>query len=174
MPHAASDAGMGCLFSQPPLAYWKKSTAGLTVVSRFAARKSLRVGAFAVVTGWLHDANTVTAATMAIGREKSRAARPETRSGANAEGDIEFLSAGYLLSQYESFTRNVLAGWRRKRSRMSPLNVWSPSMLLNPWRPWFHTTNSVEPGLYSQRNTTLDCSALKLKPPGFVVTDGSL
>src|SRR5205085_6135842 len=44
IPQLASDAGMGCFFSQPPLAYWKKSTAGLTVVSRLAARKSVRAG----------------------------------------------------------------------------------------------------------------------------------
>src|SRR5256714_8914255 len=53
MPHDASEAGIGCRFSQPPLAYWKKSTAGLTVVSRSAARKSPEAGAVVVfvVTG---------------------------------------------------------------------------------------------------------------------------
>src|SRR2546423_6377383 len=49
MPHDASEAGIGCRFSQPPLAYWRKSTAGLTVVSRSAARKSPEAGAGAVV-----------------------------------------------------------------------------------------------------------------------------
>src|SRR5690348_9106445 len=40
IPHAASEAGIGCAFSQAPLAYWKKSTPGSTDVSMCAARKS--------------------------------------------------------------------------------------------------------------------------------------
>jgi hypothetical protein len=40
MPHVASEAGIGCAFSQAPFAYWKKSTSGSTDVSMCAARKS--------------------------------------------------------------------------------------------------------------------------------------
>src|SRR4051812_23174489 len=60
---------MGCFFSQPPLAYWKKSTAGRTLVSRFAARKSPVAGEvvvlgaeFVVVTAGLQPAMAATAA----------------------------------------------------------------------------------------------------------------
>jgi hypothetical protein len=62
----------------------------------------------------------------------------------------------YRLSQYDTFTRNVLAGCRRSRSRTSPWKLPVPSAEANPCRPSFHTAKSVEPGLYSQRKTTLD------------------
>ena len=40
---------------------------------------------------------------------------------------------------------------------------------------WFsvHTRNRVEPGRYSQRNTTLERNCWKLKPPGSAATAGS-
>src|SRR5438445_477594 len=37
-------------------------------------------------------------------------------------------------------------------------------------RPWVHTTKSVEPGRYSQRNTTFERNCLKLTPPMWFVT----
>src|SRR5689334_18630940 len=70
IPHVASDAGIGCRFSQPPFAYWKKSTAGLTVVSRSAARKSPEAGVGAeaafLAAGVLHAAVTTTTAEARI------------------------------------------------------------------------------------------------------------
>src|SRR5690349_15525879 len=59
----------------------------------------------------------------------------------------------YRLSQYDILTRNVLAGCKPIRLRMSPVKVVTPSAFAKPCRPSFHTTKSVEPGRYSQRNT---------------------
>src|SRR5215210_5455404 len=76
----------------------------------------------------------------------------------------------YRFSQYDILMRKVFAGCRLKRSCTSPRKDLSPSAESYPCRPWFHTANSVDPGAYSQRNTTFDWSALKLNPPGLFVS----
>src|SRR6188472_542366 len=40
MPHAGSESGIGCAFSQAPFAYSKKSSPGLMLTSMFDLRKS--------------------------------------------------------------------------------------------------------------------------------------
>ena len=62
----------------------------------------------------------------------------------------------YRLSQYDTFTRNVFAGCKWNRSPTLPLKFSVPSPGRNCWRPEFHTAKNVEPGRYSQRNTTFD------------------
>src|SRR5688572_4362117 len=76
----------------------------------------------------------------------------------------------YRLSQYDSFTRKVLSGGRVNRSPRSPAKPRVPATPVDPWRPWLHTTNSVEPGRYSQRNTIFERNCLELNPPGWLVT----
>src|SRR5688572_27181208 len=75
----------------------------------------------------------------------------------------------YRLSQYDSFTRKVLSGGRVNRSPRSPAMPRVPSAPVEPWRPWLHTTNSVEPGRYSQRNTIFERNCFLLNPPGCLV-----
>ena len=86
MPHAASDAGIGCAFSQPPFAYWKKSTPGSTDVSMCAARKSCGAGASAAKAP--PEANASAADSSVTRREVVRRAigRSGQRTGAHCPG----------------------------------------------------------------------------------------
>ncbi len=59
MPHDASVAGIGCVFSHAPLANWKKSSPGLTDVSMFAATTSGAVAGVVVATGDFADSSAV-------------------------------------------------------------------------------------------------------------------
>jgi len=61
--------GIGFRFSQPPLAYVKKSWPGFTDGSMLAARKSVWAGEFVVVTGVEHAAVKVTADMLSSLRE---------------------------------------------------------------------------------------------------------
>src|SRR5207302_7888155 len=85
-------------------------------------------------------------------------------SGALASG------GSYQLIQYDAFTRKVLSGCRPKRSRKLSRIDPGPSAPAKSCRPWVHTTKSVEPGRYSQRNTTFERNCLKLTPPMWFVT----
>src|SRR3989454_4982093 len=76
----------------------------------------------------------------------------------------------YQLIQYDAFTRNVLLGCRSKRCRKLSRIDPGPSAPAKSCRPWVHTTKSVEPGRYSQRNTTFERNCLKLTPPMWFVT----
>src|SRR5205807_3849208 len=73
--------------------------------------------------------------------------------------------AGHQFSQYEALIRNKLSGCWSNRFRMSPVKDSAPSAGRKPWRPWVHTRNSVEPGRYSHRRTTLEWNSFTLKPP---------
>src|SRR5881628_3308504 len=70
----------------------------------------------------------------------------------------------HQFSQYDALTRNVLSGWRSKRSRKSPARDRVPGAESKKFRPCDHTTNSVEPGRYSHRSTTLELNCLELNP----------
>src|SRR3954470_2792254 len=96
------------------------------------------------------------------------------RHPSNARDRLRVSAARQRFNQYEALTRNVFAGCSRIKSRTSPRKFLSPSMPSNPWRPSFQTTKRVDPGMYSQRNTTFDWYCLKLKPPGSLVTNASL
>src|SRR5207245_3936748 len=75
-------------------------------------------------------------------------------------GNLAAAVNAYRLIQYDSFTRKLLSGRRPNRSLKSPRKLRVPSTPLEPWRPWLQTTKSVEPGRYSQRNTTLERNCL--------------
>src|SRR5258706_574691 len=94
------------------------------------------------------------------------------RQGQQSDGQPS-LDHVYRLIQYESFTRKLLSGVSLNRSPMSPPKLCVPSAPANPRRPWLHTTNIVDPGRYSQRNTTLERNCLKLNPTMLLVTGGS-
>src|SRR5262249_50349213 len=50
IPHVAWSLGIAFFLIHPPLAYWKKSSAGGTVVSRLSARKSFFEEVFTFVS----------------------------------------------------------------------------------------------------------------------------
>src|SRR5690606_13047260 len=71
----------------------------------------------------------------------------------------------YGLNQYDSFTRNVLLGFVANRLLRSRLASKVPGLRASA-RPCCHTTNSTEPGRYSQRNTRFELNCLELNPAG--------
>src|SRR5690242_3361968 len=74
------------------------------------------------------------------------------------------------LNQYGTFTRNRSLARVSKRSPRFSWKSRFPSAPRERPRPWFQTRKSVLPGRYSHRKTALELKAMKLKPPGAVVT----
>src|SRR2546422_935988 len=72
----------------------------------------------------------------------------------------------YRLSQYDAFIRNVFRGYALNSVLKSPKTFLVPAVGSKSSRPWFHTRNNVEPGLYSHRTTTFELKNLMLKSPG--------